>query len=502
MSQITPVTVDCRGMKCPAPILAVSRAARAAGEVRTDLEVLADDPDFPVDVRAWCRTTGAALGDILEEGGVYTANLQLNPEATSVEPAAEAPAPVAAEPAQQAAPAAALGDAVEVDCRGMCCPAPILQLAKAFKAFEGSPGILRVQADDGDFPVDLKAWCRSTKSELHSLDEVDGVFTGIVLANGAALETAPAEAEPAAPPPPQEAAPVVAEEGDDEPASEPLDLRGVSAQRAVLEASAWLLGGAEVRVLCDDKVASHLQAWAPLAGVRAEEPVARDGHVEVTLCPSEDEASADVPVARAPAEVPVARAPAPAVAPTAVVPVTAEAVVAAPPEVPRRNATTLLVLRNDFESLMAAMMVANSSAAQGMEVDVYFSFWGVNFLRADSPRAYDPDTDDGGSKPTFLHAIMKWMMPKGPERQKMSKMHMGGMGLGMMKHFMSKQNVMSLRQLMDQAVELGVTFRVCTMSMGIMGIEKRDLMDLPNIEFGGVTAFTSDARTSASAMVF
>ena len=496
MSQLTPVTVDCRGMKCPAPILAVSRAARAAGEARTDLEVLADDPDFPVDVRAWCRTTGAALGDILEEGGVYTASLQLNPEASAAEPAVAAAAPevAAAAPveAQQESAPPALDDAVEVDCRGMCCPAPILQLAKAFKAFEGSPGILRVQADDGDFPVDLKAWCRSTKSELHSLDEVDGVFTGIVLANGAALEAAP-EVAPAAPPVSVDAAPAVAEDGDDEPASEPLDLRGVSAQRAVLEASAWLLGGAEVRVLCDAKVAAHLQSWDPLAGVRAEEPVARDGHVEVTLAPSDEEV---------PAEVPVARAPVPVAAPAAVVPATANAVVAAPPEVPRRNATTLLVLRNDFESLMAAMMVANSSAAQGMEVDVYFSFWGVNFLRADSPRAYDEETDAGGSKPTFLHAIMKWMMPKGPERQKMSKMHMGGMGLGMMKHFMSKQNVMGLRELMDQAVELGVTFRVCTMSMGIMGIEKRDLMDLPNIEFGGVTAFTSDARTSASAMVF
>ena len=143
------------------------------------------------------------------------------------------------------------------------------------------------------------------------------------------------------------------------------------------------------------------------------------------------------------------------------------------------------------------MLCATTAAAQGMDCAVYFSFWGVNMLRGERPRR-----DAGKSRASFLQKMMKWMMPKGPKRQKMSKMHMGGVGLGMMEHFMKKNNVMTLAELMDDAVEQNVQFIVCSMSMGIMGIQKRDIMDLPNIEFAGVTAFVELSRRSAMSLVF
>src|SRR5690606_32274360 len=84
---------------------------------------------------------------------------------------------------------------------------------------------------------------------------------------------------------------------------------------------------------------------------------------------------------------------------------------------PRENLCSILIIKNDFESLMAAMMVATTSAAQGMEVNVFFSFWGVNLLRGDRPRR-----DVAKQKVSFLQKMMQWMMPRGPQRQKMSKM--------------------------------------------------------------------------------
>ena len=57
-------------------------------------------------------------------------------------------------------------------------------------------------------------------------------------------------------------------------------------------------------------------------------------------------------------------------------------------------------------------------------------------------------------------------------------------------------------RFIESAVESEVRFMVCTMSMGIMGIQKRDLMDLPNLEFGGVTCFVEQARDSRMALVF
>jgi peroxiredoxin family protein len=84
----------------------------------------------------------------------------------------------------------------------------------------------------------------------------------------------------------------------------------------------------------------------------------------------------------------------------------------------------------------------------------------------------------------------------------MSKMHMAGMGKGMMEHFMRRNNVMPLAALLDVTVEQRVRLVVCTMSMGIMGIQKSDIMDLPNIEFGGATTFVEQARSSSMSLVF
>lgn len=50
--------LDCTGLICPMPIAKLSEriSLLPAGSV---LEVVADDHDFPSDVEAYCRTTGA-----------------------------------------------------------------------------------------------------------------------------------------------------------------------------------------------------------------------------------------------------------------------------------------------------------------------------------------------------------------------------------------------------------------------------------------------------------
>ncbi len=173
------------------------------------------------------------------------------------------------------------------------------------------------------------------------------------------------------------------------------------------------------------------------------------------------------------------------------------AIATATEQVPRENRATLLVLHNDLEALLAAMLCANAAAAQGMDVNVFFSFWGVNLLRGDRPRPDEPAERTG-----LMTRMMKWMMPRGPKRQRLGKMHMAGMGTGMMRMFMKKNNILPLEELMNEAQELGVEFTVCTMSMGVMGIQKRDLRVYPNMQFAGVTCFMEGARSSAISLVF
>ena len=54
--QATP-ELDCRGQRCPLPIIALARRLPEL-PVGAQLRVLADDPAAGNDIRAWCRLRG------------------------------------------------------------------------------------------------------------------------------------------------------------------------------------------------------------------------------------------------------------------------------------------------------------------------------------------------------------------------------------------------------------------------------------------------------------
>lgn len=51
--------------------------------------------------------------------------------------------------------------------------------------------------------------------------------------------------------------------------------------------------------------------------------------------------------------------------------------------------------------------------------------------------------------------------------------------------------------MFQQAGELGVEITVCEMSMRLMGIQKDELIDYPNMRFAGATTFVVDTGESA-----
>ncbi len=64
------VELDCRGMRCPLPII---RLANNLGDVAVGrtMAVVAEDPAARPDVAAWCRMRGQEyLGEDLAEDGV------------------------------------------------------------------------------------------------------------------------------------------------------------------------------------------------------------------------------------------------------------------------------------------------------------------------------------------------------------------------------------------------------------------------------------------------
>lgn len=61
------ITLDCRGMRCPLPIIELARRIGDVG-VGDAVEVLADDPAARADVPAWCRMKGQTYAGEPEPG--------------------------------------------------------------------------------------------------------------------------------------------------------------------------------------------------------------------------------------------------------------------------------------------------------------------------------------------------------------------------------------------------------------------------------------------------
>ncbi|MEM3525826.1 MAG: sulfurtransferase TusA family protein [Candidatus Jordarchaeaceae archaeon] len=69
--QLVNRVLDCRGLKCPLPIVKTKKEIdeMKSGEV---LKVLATDPGSKRDFESWCKKTGNKLLEGYESDGVFT----------------------------------------------------------------------------------------------------------------------------------------------------------------------------------------------------------------------------------------------------------------------------------------------------------------------------------------------------------------------------------------------------------------------------------------------
>ena len=76
------VVVDARGLVCPAPVIALAKAARALPEGSL-VTVLATDPAAAVDVPAWARMRGHQVLQTAEDGEHLVLTVLLGPAKVS-----------------------------------------------------------------------------------------------------------------------------------------------------------------------------------------------------------------------------------------------------------------------------------------------------------------------------------------------------------------------------------------------------------------------------------
>jgi peroxiredoxin family protein len=148
---------------------------------------------------------------------------------------------------------------------------------------------------------------------------------------------------------------------------------------------------------------------------------------------------------------------------------------------------SLVVFSGDMDKVLASFVIATGAVAMGMEVVMFFTFWGTPVLRDKSKKVGGKD---------IMGKMFGAMLPKGTCEVKLSKMNMGGMGTAMMKSLMKKKNVASLEQMLEMAEELGVRIYVCEMSMDLMGFKREEMIDYNDLTFCGVAKFLEEAKDS------
>lgn len=67
--------LDCRGLKCPQPVLKVAIKANSIAPGST-LQVQADCSSFADDIKKWCEDSGKVLISCVDHGGFHQATIQ------------------------------------------------------------------------------------------------------------------------------------------------------------------------------------------------------------------------------------------------------------------------------------------------------------------------------------------------------------------------------------------------------------------------------------------
>lgn len=140
----------------------------------------------------------------------------------------------------------------------------------------------------------------------------------------------------------------------------------------------------------------------------------------------------------------------------------------------------------EYDKALAGLILANSAKEMGMDVTMFFAFWGLTLVR-------DPGKMTLEDK-TLFEQIFGLVTPQGVEALPLSRMNIAGLGKAMLQEMMEEDKTPTLTDFLNGARRKGVKFYGCKLSVDVMGFKEEEL--LPEVEIITAKEYLQDALES------
>lgn len=153
---------------------------------------------------------------------------------------------------------------------------------------------------------------------------------------------------------------------------------------------------------------------------------------------------------------------------------------------------TIIAFSGDLDKLWPTMILSSTGAASGMDVTVFFTFWGLFPLVRDDVRITGYDA---------MTKMLAGMNAPGFKKAKLSKLNMGGMGSWMMRKVAGKNKVLPPEQLFEMAQDMGVKMWPCQMTMDLLGIKLDQMRSGLGEPVGAATALSRMSKSQINLFI-
>ena len=143
----------------------------------------------------------------------------------------------------------------------------------------------------------------------------------------------------------------------------------------------------------------------------------------------------------------------------------------------------LIATKGTLDMAYPPFILGSTAAALGWDVQIFFTFYGLQLLRKDLKRVQISPLANPAMPMPIPMPVAVQMLPG-----------MQAMATKMMKAKMKSKGVASLTELRDLCLEADVKFVACQMTVDLFEFKTKDFID--NIEYGGAATFMKFAGES------